>query len=118
MSGTVVSGNVLGGKGIYSFTGGSDGGNPNGDLVSLKSGLYGTTNAGGRGYGTVFWLAPQTVDTGPWTERTLHEFAGGNFGDGEHPSGGLLPFQGALFGTTQFGGTGTSDLGTVFVIKP
>ncbi len=45
---------------LYSFTGGMDGGGPNGDLVlDAKSNFYGTTNEGGaQGAGTVFQLTP------------------------------------------------------------
>ena len=43
---------------LYTFTGGSDGGNPAGGLVMDKDGnLYGTTsNYGAHGYGTIFKL--------------------------------------------------------------
>ena len=45
---------------LYTFTGGSDGGNPAGGLVMDKDGnLYGTTsNYGAYGYGTIFKLIP------------------------------------------------------------
>jgi uncharacterized repeat protein (TIGR03803 family) len=45
---------------LYSFTGGVDGGGPNGDLVlDTKGNLYGTTGGGGaNGAGTVFKLTP------------------------------------------------------------
>ena len=45
---------------LYTFTGGTDGGNPAGGLVMDKQGnLYGTTNAyGANGAGTVFKLTP------------------------------------------------------------
>jgi uncharacterized repeat protein (TIGR03803 family) len=45
---------------LYSFTGGSDGGNPHGGVVLDPSGnLYGTTTAGGNyDVGTVFKLVP------------------------------------------------------------
>jgi uncharacterized repeat protein (TIGR03803 family) len=39
---------------LYSFTGGSDGSNPNGDLILSGNVLYGTANGGGSGSGTVF----------------------------------------------------------------
>jgi uncharacterized repeat protein (TIGR03803 family) len=100
--------------GIYDFTGGSDGAYPNGDLLALKSGLYGTTEGGGTGSGTVFWLAQPATSGGSWTEGVLHAFAGGS--DGSDPRSGLLAFQGAFFGTTA--GGGTSGAGTVYVVKP
>ena len=43
---------------LYSFTGGSDGANPDAGVILSDSTLYGTTRYGGRsGYGTVFALA-------------------------------------------------------------
>ena len=100
--------------GIYSFTGGTDGAYPTGDLVILKSGLYGTTSEGGLGFGTVFWLKPPSVVGGSWTESVLHTFIGG--ADGSNPVSGLLAFQGAFFGTTTQGGA--ANAGTVYVVKP
>jgi uncharacterized repeat protein (TIGR03803 family) len=118
ISGSVVygSGTIVGPSGrIYAFTGGSDGSHPAGDLVALKGGMYGTTSGGGTGFGTVFWLAPPaTPPYGNWTEGVLHAFAGGS--DGAYPGSGLLAFQGAFFGTTIQGGT--SNAGTVYVVKP
>jgi uncharacterized repeat protein (TIGR03803 family) len=44
---------------LYNFTGGGDGGAPNGALVSLGSTLYGTTSSGGAAQrGTVFQVVP------------------------------------------------------------
>ena len=105
---------VVNGAPIYAFTGGSDGGNPTGDRVRLKSGLYGTAAGGESGCGVVFWLQPPSVAGGSWTEKVLHAFAGGS--DGSNPASGLLPFQGAFFGTTTQGGA--AGLGTVYVVKP
>jgi uncharacterized repeat protein (TIGR03803 family) len=45
----------------------------------------------------------------------LHVFAGGKH-DGEGPHGGLVPFNGTLYGTTS--GGGSADDGTVFTISP
>jgi len=51
-------------KVLYSFTGGTDGGIPLAGLIRDKSGnLYGTTNGGGAGFGTVFKLAPNGRET-------------------------------------------------------
>jgi uncharacterized repeat protein (TIGR03803 family) len=96
---------------LYSFTGGSDGANPQGSLVLDKNGvLYGTTVQGGTtGYGTVFSLTP--AGGGAWTQKTIYTFQGGN--DGANPQAGLaLSGTGVLYGTTNNGGT--SGFGTVF----
>jgi hypothetical protein len=99
---------------IYAFTGVSDGGYPVGDVLPLTSGVYGATAGGGMGFGTVFALTPPaTGPYGNWTETVLHAFAGG--ADGSGPRSGLLAFQGAFFGTTE--GGGTSNAGTVYVVK-
>jgi uncharacterized repeat protein (TIGR03803 family) len=44
---------------LYSFSGGSDGGNPISGVVSDSRGnVYGITTSGGYGYGVVYQLAP------------------------------------------------------------
>jgi uncharacterized repeat protein (TIGR03803 family) len=92
-------------KVLYSFTGGADGGEPWGALISDKNGnLYGTTYAGGvsdfySDVGTVFEL----VRSGDhWKEQVLHDFGGE--GDGWNPIAGLTwgP-SGQLYGTTSIG---------------
>lgn len=103
---------------LYSFTRQSSGGaGPNAGVVLGKNGaLYGTTGAGTASSGTVFRLAPPAAAGGAWTETTLHTFTGQN-GDGANPSGGpVIGSNGALYGTTQYGGTANS--GTVFEIMP
>ena len=98
---------------LYAFTGGVDGGQPNGSLVMDSSGnLYGTTSGGGTsGYGTVFELVPNNH-----TEIVLHAF-GGSPSDGAHPLAGLvIDSRGDLYGTTNSGGAVGSGFGTVFRI--
>lgn len=105
---------------LYSFPGGSDGNNPNGGVVIGKGGvLYGTTTVGGTGTacpggcGTVFSLTPPASPGGSWTETVLHSF---NSSDGANPSAGVtIGNDGALYGTTRFGGIGNN--GTVFRLK-
>ena len=94
---------------LYTFTGGNDGGEPVGALISDKAGnLYGTASGGGtNGNGTVFEVAANG------TETTLHSFRGGT--DGSNPEGALhLDKSGNLFGTTVSGGA--NGAGTVFEI--
>ncbi len=105
-SGGVWTENVL-----HSFGGGSDGWNPDCDLVrdSSTGTLYGTTPGGGaNGYGTVFDL---TYSGGVWTYNVVHSFGSGS--DGQYPVAGLhRDTGGALYGTTQIGGA--YGHGTVF----
>jgi uncharacterized repeat protein (TIGR03803 family) len=92
---------------LYSFTGGSDGGNPYASVVRDSSGnLYGTTYSGGvSGQGVVFKL-----DT-TGTETVLHSFTGG--ADGGNPYAGVIRDPaGNLYGTTYSGGA--SGQGVVF----
>jgi uncharacterized repeat protein (TIGR03803 family) len=101
---------------LYSFTGGSDGFNPGAGLIADKQGaLYGTTQFGGTGYGTVFRLTPPTRGQKTWTETVLYSFIGGS--DGGNPVAGLIfDKEGALYSTTLQGGS--SNGGTVFKLTP
>jgi uncharacterized repeat protein (TIGR03803 family) len=94
---------------VYTFTGGADGGAPEGTLIRDDQGnLYGTTNSGGaNGFGTVFELngAGETV---------LYSFKGGT--DGANPTGDLLlDSKGNFYGTTSAGGT--FGFGTVYEVS-
>jgi uncharacterized repeat protein (TIGR03803 family) len=101
---------------LYRFTGGSDGGEPTGDLLFDRAGkLYGTTEIGGNphscntlGCGTVYTL---THSGGTWTETVLYQFQGVT--DGAFPNGGVIfDTSGNLYGTTCCGGS--HNAGTVF----
>jgi uncharacterized repeat protein (TIGR03803 family) len=115
---------------LYSFTGGTDGRNPDSGLIADAAGnLYGTINQGGdlascnspntHGCGTVFQLTP------PGSLTVLHRFAGS---DGSRPvdwAGLLADAAGNLYGTTSAGGDCTScavqfieGCGTVFQLTP
>ncbi len=94
---------------LHSFTGGSDGSNPEGSLIQSGSTLYGMTYEGGSGgYGTIF---SEPVAGGP--ETILHSFTGGN-ADGEYPDGSLIQSGSTLYGMTNGGGSGGK--GTIFSI--
>jgi len=106
---------------LYSFTGQSDGGVPEGDLVFDQAGnIYGTTFAGGQGdcvplytgCGAVYELTPSQ---GRWNATVLHTFTG--LSDGGSPtSGAIFDQAGNLYGTTYVGGA--YSLGTVFELTP
>jgi uncharacterized repeat protein (TIGR03803 family) len=91
-------------KTLHSFTGATDGGNPNAGLVLSGSTLYGTTPVGG---GTVF-----AVNTDGTSFRVLHEFT--NSDSGFSANGGLVLSGNTLYGTTSYGGIW--NLGTVFAL--
>jgi uncharacterized repeat protein (TIGR03803 family) len=94
---------------LYTFTGGSDGGQPVADLVSDTTGnLYGTTLFWGSGYGVVFRLTPNGKET------VLHSFTDGD--DGAYPWGALLK-RGHSYYSTSSGG-GAQDFGTIFKLRP
>lgn len=102
---------------IYWFTGMArgDAANPFAGLTAGTNGtFYGLGQYGGkRNAGAVFALKPSRAG---YSERTLHSF--GATGDGSYP---LYPLafgkKGTLYGTTEYGGTPSSD-GTVFAVTP
>ena len=95
---------------LYTFTGSTDGGDPEAGVIRDSHGnLYGTTNFGGtENAGTVFKVDPQGHET------VLHNFTGGS--DGWLPIGASLvrDSAGNLYGTTPQGGS--TDFGVVFKI--
>ncbi len=98
---------------LYNFSGGSDGGGPEGGVIIDQAGnLYGTTAGGGAyGNGVVFRLTPLN---GGWTETVLYSFQGP--ADGSFPDAGLImDSAGNLYGTTLYGGSGNG--GTVFKLS-
>lgn len=108
-------------KVIYAFKGGSDGLQPQSELVFDATGsLYGTTTFGGivsqycqYGCGTVFKLTPTKEG---WKHQVLYSFAGLPV-DGERPMSGLIfDRSGNLYGTTFAGGS--HEWGTVFQLSP
>jgi uncharacterized repeat protein (TIGR03803 family) len=93
---------------LYTFTGGNDGGNPNGVMRDSAGNLYGTTsNGGASGAGVVF-----KVDTSG-NETVLYTFTGG--ADGGYSDAGVIrDSAGNFYGTTNNGGT--AGLGVVFKV--
>ncbi len=109
---------------LYSFTGGSDGSQPDARVIFGPDGaLYSTTSTGGigceSGCGTVFKLMPPATicktTLCSWRKTILYQFSGGF--DGVYPEGGDLVFDeaGNIYGTTYGGGTG---YGVVFELMP
>lgn len=96
---------------MYSFTGGSDGGNPLDGLTLDGSGnLYATTYGGGSAALGAVVKMPKSG-----SETVLHSFIGGS--DGAYPQGGLVRNKaGNFYGTTT--GGGAFGQGTIFGITP
>ncbi len=99
---------------IHNFTGERDGANPVAGLTIGGSGtLYGTTSQGGLGDGGVVFK--MTRSAGGWVLNPIYEFAREN--DGSSPwAGVVIGPNGALYGTTRFGGP--AGYGTVFEVAP
>ncbi len=97
---------------VHEFAGGVD---PVGLVADHAGNLYGTTGSDGfYGRGTVFQVRPSAG--GVWTESTIYSFSGGS--DGGAPEAVLtLDAHGNLYGTTQVGGSGTCNCGTVFELS-
>jgi uncharacterized repeat protein (TIGR03803 family) len=103
---------------LYSFTGGTDGGEPyKGVTLGPDGNLYGTAVTGGGGSceggcGVVFKL---TNSGGTWTHSVIHTFTGGNDGSGP---GSPVAFDkhGNLYGTTPTGGS--HSVGVIYQMQP
>jgi uncharacterized repeat protein (TIGR03803 family) len=104
---------------LYTFTGGSDGSQPQGNLLLGSDGsIYGTASAGGKfggsctflfGCGVVFKIDSMGNET------VLHTFTGGS--DGADPRAGLVRDKvGNLYGASAAGGT--DGWGVVFTLSP
>lgn len=99
---------------VHSFQNSPDGANPYGGLIlGRDSALYGTTyDGGGVGAGTVFKIGPPFGMNRP--DTVLYSFQGNP--DGAYPAAGVIfGSDGALYGTTAYGGV---DYGTVFELAP
>jgi uncharacterized repeat protein (TIGR03803 family) len=108
-----VNTNGTGFTNFYNFTGGSDGGNPEAPVILSGSTLYGTASTGGDGgLGTVF-----SVSTNGTGFNLIHDFSGSGT-DGDTPVAGLVLSGSMLFGTTEYGDSGSGDDdGTVFRVS-
>ncbi|HTT84104.1 MAG TPA: choice-of-anchor tandem repeat GloVer-containing protein [Rhizomicrobium sp.] len=100
---------------LHAFADGPDGDGPLAGLTDVNGVLYGTTYAGGPSRhitgGTVF-----SLDLTTGAESVVYDFCARRRGcGGFYPRAGLIDVKGKLYGTTTSGGT--SDGGTVFVLK-
>jgi len=106
---------------LHSFTGGGDGGVPDGLIQGSDGNFYGTTADGGSnsicsasvsvyGCGTVFKVTPAGVET------VLYSFTG--VGDGIGPTGLIQGSDGNFYGTTSDGGSSLISNGAVFKVTP
>jgi len=105
---------------LYSFTGGSDGGNPVGEIAFDSTGnLYGAATYGGdsscnSGCGVIYKLTPSA---GGWTQSVVHAFGPYQGTDGVWPSGGVIVDPtGNVFGLTSSGGG--ANQGVVYELSP
>jgi uncharacterized repeat protein (TIGR03803 family) len=98
---------------VYSFAGGNaDGEDPQSELINVNGTLYGTTRAGGPGFGTVY-----SIDPGTGTEKIVYFF--GNGSDGGEPYAGLVNVSGILYGATYRGGAGCDGgCGVIYALDP
>ena len=103
---------------LYSFTGGTDGGEPyKGVTLGRDGSLYGTAVTGGSGNceggcGVVYKL---TNSGGTWTQTVIHAFSGGD--DGSGPGARVtVDGNGNIYGMTPIGGA--DGVGTIFKISP
>lgn len=94
---------------LHTFTGGADGGFPEGDILQSGGKLYGTTSGGGSSgnFGVVY-----EVDAASGAETVLHTFADS---DGANPEAGVTAHHGLLYGTASAGGAHGD--GVVFRVK-
>jgi uncharacterized repeat protein (TIGR03803 family) len=98
---------------LYDFTGGSDGAEPDSEVIFDGAGnLYGTTQvggSGGSGSGTAFEL--KKGSGGQWTEQTLYAFKNIGFDAGDL----IFDSAGNLYGSLSEGGP---CCGSVFELSP
>ncbi|HEY3763165.1 MAG TPA: choice-of-anchor tandem repeat GloVer-containing protein [Verrucomicrobiae bacterium] len=104
-----VNTNGTGFTALYSFTNGTDGARPDGNVVLSGNTLYGTAqNAGSAGFGTVF-----SVTTNGTNFKILYTFTNGT--DGAYPEAGLVSSGNMLYGTTESGDV--NGQGVIFAIS-
>lgn len=119
--GTVFKLSPLGIQEIHRFNGyPRDGEDPRGAVTGLNGVLYGTTFAGGNGYGCAIsgtGCGTLFAVTTSGKEHVIHNFGGGT-NDGAFPLGNLINIKGTLYGVTVNGGNAacSAGCGTVFSV--
>jgi len=94
----------------------SDGALPYGGLIVVGDTLYGTASGGGAGgAGVIFSIGTNGGDFTILHHFTTVETVAGTNSDGAFPSGGLVLWNGGLYGTTIAGGA--SGKGVIFSIS-
>lgn len=93
---------------LHMFEGGDDGNGPGPLIFGPDGALYGTTDGGLYGSGTIFKLTPPATlcktPLCPWVKTVLYNFTGGN--DGTGPEGPIaFDQQGNIYGVTGLGGS-------------
>ncbi|GEM_PF-1119976 len=89
-----------------------DGAQPFGSIIFYSNKLYGTTYSGGANdVGTLYRFDPNGLNF-----EVVYSFANNNAADGYNPVGGLVEYQGKLFGVAARGGE--LGLGVVYSINP
>jgi uncharacterized repeat protein (TIGR03803 family) len=101
---------------FHSFADRTDGALPMASLTFDRAGnLYGTDLGGLYAGGTIFKLMP--TPSSSWAFVTQYSFKGSP--DADHPEAPLIfGKDGALYGTTLYGGSGSGNYGTVFSFVP
>jgi len=104
---------------LYTFQGGSDGGNPVTEtlLPGPDGSLFGSTRDGASGTSAVFQLSPPANGGTPWTYTLLQSFTALD----ERPTGLLAGPGGSLYGETIHGGQTANcsvGCGQVFQLSP
>lgn len=111
---------------IHNFAGGGDGASPMGGLTLDRGGnLYGLANFGGNvggncgttGCGLVYKL---TRHNSAWVLTALYGFNGGSDGANPQTANVVFGHDGAMYGSTYYGGGGCpgNGCGTVFKLQP
>ena len=94
---------------LYTFRGATDGYTPAALALGGDGVLYGVSEGGTYGFGTVFSLAPPIAPLGTWNKTVLYNFTGGSH-DGIEPIALAIGSRGVLYGTTREGELAASVL--------